>query len=130
MQEEEEQQEAERDRQRRQYQAERATSIEQRQRMEEHLEEAVSTSPGLSRKRKRTANGNQIKYFNESVAHIPSCLEEEYPKFAQAAQEFPPLISPENLRSRCNDYQQRVNWYADRSPCGICDVGGLFNQIR
>ena len=114
----EQQQQVERERQ-------RAASIEQHQRMEEH-QEALNGSSGPSRKRKRAAVPNRARHFNESTTRIPSCLEEEYPKFARATQEFPPSISPDNLRKRYNDYQQHVNWCADRSPCGIC--GGSFQS--
>jgi hypothetical protein len=111
------QQQVERERQ-------RAASVEQRQGMKEH-QDAVNI-PAPSRKRKRAAGPNQARHFNDSTTHIPSCLEEEYPKFARATREFPPYSSPENLRKRYNDYQQRVNWCADRSPCGIC--GGSFQS--
>ncbi|KAN0080787.1 hypothetical protein V8E54_003991 [Elaphomyces granulatus] len=114
----EQQQQVERERQ-------RAASIEQHQRMEEH-QETLHGSSAPSRKRKRAPVPNRARHFNESTARIPSCLEEEYPKFARATQEFPPSISPDNLRKRYNDYQQHVNWCADRSPCGIC--GGSFQS--
>ncbi|KAN0074376.1 hypothetical protein V8E54_008313, partial [Elaphomyces granulatus] len=90
--------------------------------MEEH-QETLHGSSAPSRKRKRAP---VPRHFNESTARIPSCLEEEYPKFARATQEFPPSISPDNLRKRYNDYQQHVNWCADRFPCGIC--GGSFQS--
>lgn len=64
------QQEAERERQ-------GAASIEQQQRIEEH-QEALN---GPSKKRKRATNPNHARHFNESTAHIPSCLKEEYPRF-------------------------------------------------
>ena len=114
----EQQQQVERERQ-------RAASIEQHQRMEEHQETLHGLS-GPSRKRKRAAVPNPARHFNESTTRIPSCLEEEYPKFARATRDFPPSISPDNLRKRYNDYQQHVNWCADRSPCGIC--GGSFQS--
>jgi hypothetical protein len=42
---------------------------------------------------------------------------QSYGPYRSAIQEFPPYISPHNLRKRYNDYQQHVNWCADRSPC-------------
>jgi hypothetical protein len=58
---------------------------------------------------------------------IPSCLEEEFPRYATATEKFPPEITKKDIRQRYNDYQRRIDWCADRSPCGIC--GSSFHSV-
>ena len=92
--------------------------------MEEHQETLHGLS-GPSRKRKRPRF--LIKpgiSMNPQPLFLPAS--KKNPKFARATQEFPPSISPDNFRKRYNEYQQRVNWCANRSPCVIC--GGSFQS--
>jgi hypothetical protein len=62
----------------------------------------------------------------DTTDRISSCLEEEFPRYAAATDNFPPEINRENIRRCYNEYQQRIDWCADRSPCGIC--GGSFQS--
>jgi hypothetical protein len=39
---------------------------------------------------------------------IPSCLEEDFPRYATATEKFPPGITKENIRQRYDDYQCRI----------------------
>lgn len=62
----------------------------------------------------------------DTTDRIPSCLEEEFPRYATATENFPPEINKEDIRRCYNDYQHRIDWCSDRSPCGIC--GGSFQS--
>jgi hypothetical protein len=72
------------------------------------------------------SNANVPSFPPDTTDRIPSCLEEEFPRYATATENFPPEISKENLRRCYNEYQERIDWCADRSPCGIC--GGSFQS--
>ena len=76
--------------------------------------------------RRPAATANDRSFSPDTADRIPSCLEEEFPRFASATENFPPEITKENIRERYNDYQRRIDWCADRSPCGIC--GGSFQS--
>ena len=76
---------------------------------------------------RRPAGSTHDRTFSPDTGdRIPSCLEEEFPRFATATENFPPEITKENLRQRYNDYQHHIDWCANRSPCGIC--GGSFQS--
>jgi hypothetical protein len=79
-----------------------------------------------TRARRPAAAAHDRSFSPDTDDRIPSCLEEEYPRFASATEEFPPEITKENLRQRYNDYQNHIDWCANRSPCGIC--GGSFQS--
>jgi hypothetical protein len=87
---------------------------------------------GTTRARRPVANANDRSNTNvqsfppDTTDRIPSCLEEEFPRYATATENFPPEINKENIRQCYNAYQQRIDWCADRSPCGIC--GGSFQS--
>ncbi|KAN0073283.1 hypothetical protein V8E54_008503 [Elaphomyces granulatus] len=74
----------------------------------------------------RASTANDRTFSPDTPDLIPSCLEEEFPRYATATEKFPPEITKENIRQRYNDYQRRIDWCADRSPCGIC--GGSFQS--
>jgi hypothetical protein len=79
-----------------------------------------------TRARRPAAAVHNRTFSPDTATRIPSCLEEEFPRFATATEKFPPEITKENIRQRYNDYQYRIDWCADRSPCGIC--GGSFQS--
>ena len=81
---------------------------------------------GTTRARRPAAAAHVRPFPPDTTDRIPSCLEEEFPRFASATEQFPPEITKENLRQRSNDYQSHIDWCADRSPCGIC--GGSFQS--
>ena len=72
------------------------------------------------------SNANDPSFPPDTIDRITSCLEEEFTRYATATENFPPKITKENNRQCYNEYQQRIDWCADRSPCGIC--GSCFQS--
>jgi hypothetical protein len=81
---------------------------------------------GMARARQPAPTSKDRSFSPDTTDHIPSCLEEEFPRYATATENFPPKITKENIRQRHNDYQRRLDSCADRLPCGIC--GGSFQS--
>ena len=81
-------------------------------------------SNDMTQDRQPAANANVRSFPPDTTDRIPSCLEEEFPRYATATGNFPPEINKENIHQCYNEYQQRIDWCDDRSPCGIC--GGSF----
>ncbi|KAN0085269.1 hypothetical protein V8E54_001736, partial [Elaphomyces granulatus] len=81
---------------------------------------------GTTRARRPAAAAHVRTFPPDTADYIPSCLEEEFPRFATATENFPPEITKDNIRQRYNDYQSHIDWCANRSPCGIC--GGSFQS--
>jgi hypothetical protein len=81
---------------------------------------------GTTRARRPAAAAHVRTFPPDTTDRIPSCLEEEFPRFATATENFPPEITKDNIRQRYNDYQSHIDWCANRSPCGIC--GGSFQS--
>jgi hypothetical protein len=80
-----------------------------------------------TRARRPAAAAHGRTFSPDTAGRIPSCLEEEFPRFATATENFPPEITKDNIRQRYNDYQRHIDWCANRSPCGIC--GGSFQSL-
>ncbi|KAN0069341.1 hypothetical protein V8E54_012356 [Elaphomyces granulatus] len=87
-------------------------------------EDERSRHDGTTRARRPAAAAHVRTFPPDTTDRIPSCLEEEFPRFATATENFPPEITKDNIRQRYNDYQSHIDWCADRSPCSIC--GGSF----
>jgi hypothetical protein len=52
----------------------------------------------------RRTTANDRTFSPDTPDLIPSCLEEEFPRYATATKKFPPEITKENIRQRYNDY--------------------------
>ena len=79
-----------------------------------------------TRVRRPTGSTHDRTFSPDSADRIPSCLEEEFPRFATVTENFAPTVSKDDLRQCYNDHQHYIDWCADRSPCGIC--GGSFQS--
>jgi uncharacterized protein DUF6570/helitron helicase-like protein len=114
--------------------AERVRTTQLRNERLEHIQQNIGggnsrhgmMAEGRTAAGRPTATVNDRSFSPDTADRIPSCLEEEFPRFATATENFPPEITKENIRERYNDYQRRIDWCADRSPCGIC--GGSFQS--
>ena len=61
---------------------------------------------GTTRTRRPPAAAHDRTFSPDTANRIPFSLEEEFPRFATATENFPPEITKDNIRQGYNDHQR------------------------